>query len=234
MTLLEASRSAGPHASVCGGAPLFDLPCQDRAGLETLSPPRRRGDHSQVDRCPGECAPCLPAQALLPAHGRDYQQAAIHRAHRNRVRRDQGGRRSACARDTGRATCGHGVVIGSRNHALVHGQGPVALPVLDPQHTDFALTGARLDYVLDRPTAAVVYSCRGRAVTLFILPRSEAGTFAVRGTRNGYHMLAWGHAGLAYFAVSDAPFHELERLEARLVSLTEEGLSPRRCRPGAG
>jgi anti-sigma factor RsiW len=86
---------------------------------------------------------------------------------------------------------------------------PVSLPALaDPR---FALRGARIDYLDSQPVAVAALVCDGRWISLFIVPPGDAA--AVRGTRNGYHVVGWEDAGFAWFAVSDLGNETLEALQ---------------------
>ena len=77
---------------------------------------------------------------------------------------------------------------------------------------DFPLLGARVDYLLDRPAAALVYSRRKHRINLFILPSEQvSGPVSFEVTRNGYHILAWPQGDFAHYAVSDLNRDELRR-----------------------
>lgn len=73
----------------------------------------------------------------------------------------------------------------------------------------FPLQGGRLDYVAGHPAAALVYRRGGHFVNLFVWPATETKTTAqpdagTGSTANGYHIARWRHAGLSYWAVTDA------------------------------
>lgn len=75
-------------------------------------------------------------------------------------------------------------------------------PVTDLAAAGFPLVGGRLDYIANRPVAALVYHRAKHWINLFIWPSAEnaAGqTF----TRNGYHAIHWADSGMTYWAVSD-------------------------------
>jgi anti-sigma factor RsiW len=68
----------------------------------------------------------------------------------------------------------------------------------------FPLTGGRLDYVADRPAAALVYARRQHVINLFTWPADGGDVWPARPAgRQGFHVLAWRHGGMAYRAVSD-------------------------------
>ncbi|OAI54559.1 hypothetical protein AYO44_14695 [Planctomycetaceae bacterium SCGC AG-212-F19] len=85
-----------------------------------------------------------------------------------------------------------------------------------PQVPDLAkegypLTGGRLDYLADRPVAALVYSRRLHSINLFTWPAASDEATAVRGlARQGFHIRHWQRAGMTYWAVSDLAEPELD------------------------
>jgi anti-sigma factor RsiW len=81
----------------------------------------------------------------------------------------------------------------------------------------FALTGGRLDYLTDRPVAALVFQRRSHVINLFTWPaggdaETEAGVF----TRHGYHIRRWQRGGMVYWAISDLNDQELDDFVALL------------------
>ena len=82
--------------------------------------------------------------------------------------------------------------------------------VKDLSMQGFPLIGGRIDYVSDRPVAALVYQRRQHVINLFIWPSAtpDSDTEAVR---NGYHMVHWNSAGMAWWAVSDLSAGELRQ-----------------------
>ena len=76
--------------------------------------------------------------------------------------------------------------------------------VTDLASAGFALDGGRLDYVNERPVAAITYRHRLHVVNLFEWPaRGAADTKPVLQVRNGYSIVRWTQGGLDYWAVSD-------------------------------
>jgi anti-sigma factor RsiW len=73
-----------------------------------------------------------------------------------------------------------------------------------------------VDYLFDRPSAALVYGKQDKTVTVFVHPVLGANFVGMRGQRNSYHVLSWTDAKLAYFAISDLPARELDRFEEAL------------------
>jgi len=79
----------------------------------------------------------------------------------------------------------------------------------------FQLVGGRLDYVNGKRVAALVYRRRLHQVNVFVWP-SVAETAPTPVKINGYNLLAWSHAGMAYWAVSDLNEGELRELPSLL------------------
>jgi anti-sigma factor RsiW len=85
-----------------------------------------------------------------------------------------------------------------------------APPVVDLAEKGFPLIGGRLDYLENRPVAALIYQRRKHFINLFVWP---AGSDAARSTktitRQGYQLLHWVDSDLNYWAVSDINEKEL-------------------------
>jgi anti-sigma factor RsiW len=87
--------------------------------------------------------------------------------------------------------------------------------VLDLERQGFPLAGGRLDYVQERPVAALVYRRRQHVINLLTWPQSgEAPPKA--SVDHGYNLLHWTEGGMTYWAVSDLNAHELAELCALL------------------
>lgn len=87
--------------------------------------------------------------------------------------------------------------------------------VNDLRAEGFPLLGGRLDYLQNRPVAALVYGRQKHRINLFLWPTSEKTegkieTFAER----GYHLIHWNQAGMDYWAVSDVNAADLQRFAA--------------------
>jgi anti-sigma factor RsiW len=88
-------------------------------------------------------------------------------------------------------------------------------PVEDLNAQGFPLVGGRLDYLDNRPVAALVYQRRKHLINLFIWPSTEQATQKVV-MRQGYNLIHWAHSGMTYWAVSDLNYRELDEF-VRLV-----------------
>jgi len=93
-------------------------------------------------------------------------------------------------------------------------------PVDDLAPLGFQLVGGRLDYIGDRPVAALVYQRRQHTINVFVWPTSDTGepptyTRALR----GFQVRHWTRDGMSFWAVSDLNDMELGQfahdLEAR-------------------
>ncbi|MBV9748842.1 MAG: anti-sigma factor [Acetobacteraceae bacterium] len=85
-----------------------------------------------------------------------------------------------------------------------------APPVKDLKADGFPLVGGRLDYLANRPVAALVYQRRKHVIDLFVWP--DTGPLAhgtAEGSRNGYNFVRWHQDGMAFWAVSDLNAKEL-------------------------
>ena len=88
--------------------------------------------------------------------------------------------------------------------------------VVDLTDEGFPLTGGRLDYLDNRPVAALVYQRRKHIINLFVWPSPEAsGDHNAPSTRSGFTIVHWTEQGLGYWAVSDLAADELREF-ARL------------------
>jgi len=83
------------------------------------------------------------------------------------------------------------------------------VPDLSPQ--GYALSGGRLDYLADRPVAALVYYRGLHAINLFTWSAANDEEKAVQGlARQGFHIRHWQRSGMTYWAVSDLNDQELD------------------------
>ena len=83
--------------------------------------------------------------------------------------------------------------------------------VKDLAAADFPLVGGRLDYIDNRPVAALVFSRRQHLINLFTWPSNrEKGQKVQTLGQQGYHVIHWTQAGMEYWAVSDLNEQELQ------------------------
>lgn len=79
-----------------------------------------------------------------------------------------------------------------------------APPVLDLTTQGFPLVGGRLDYLTNRPVAALVYRHRQHLIHLFVWPALDRPDSAPRFlTRQGYQVIYWSDTAMHYWAISD-------------------------------
>lgn len=219
-TLLEGSRSAGiPHASVCGGRGrcstcrvrivegLGSLPAA--AGAEAIT---LRSIEAPLNiRLACQIRPSTPLTVAIVSHpatpgppqGDFLEMKEIVAAH---VRAGLDDRLVEFASSDPVAVA-----------EWVEQKIAAAVPVRNLEPQGYVLQGARLDYLLDQPTAALAYVRQKHPISLFVLPSTGDQSVAMRGQRNGYHVLAWTSGGFDHLAVSDLPARELDRLEAALL-----------------
>jgi len=86
-----------------------------------------------------------------------------------------------------------------------------APPVPDLTAQGFPLIGGRLDYLDDRPVAALVYKRQQHVINLFVWPApSGAARPESAVTRHGYNLVQWTSAGITYWAISTLNAPEME------------------------
>jgi anti-sigma factor RsiW len=90
-------------------------------------------------------------------------------------------------------------------------------PVKDLADQGFPLVGGRLDYLHNRPVAALLYQRRKHSINLFIWPTASGSEPATKKVKiKGYTMFKWTSSGMTYWAVSDLNDTELQEF-VRLV-----------------
>jgi anti-sigma factor RsiW len=86
----------------------------------------------------------------------------------------------------------------------------------------YPLVGGRLDYLDQRPVAALVYQRRQHLINLFIWPvsvgREETSGYLAR---QGYHFIHWVQSDTNYWAVSDLNQEELNEFAALVKERSE-------------
>ena len=87
-----------------------------------------------------------------------------------------------------------------------------------PEVKDFAaqgfpLIGGRLDYLMDRRVAALVYGRRQHVINVFTWPAGPASISQNQFSRNGYHAVHWSHGSMTFWAVSDVALSDLTQFK---------------------
>ena len=94
-------------------------------------------------------------------------------------------------------------------------------PVDDLTAQGFPLIGGRLDYVNDRPVAALVYRHRLHVINLFVWPRANGHEQKPRALmRQGYNLLHWTRRGMEFWAVSDLNEAELKQFVDEISAMS--------------
>jgi anti-sigma factor RsiW len=83
-----------------------------------------------------------------------------------------------------------------------------APPVKDLKAEQFPLLGGRLDYLNNRPVAAMVYGSDKHLIDLYVWP-GTGDQIAGTATRAGYNTVHWSENGMEFWAVSDLEAHKL-------------------------
>jgi anti-sigma factor RsiW len=87
-----------------------------------------------------------------------------------------------------------------------------APPVKDLASAGFPLRGGRLDYIRERPVAALVYQRDKHIIDLFAWPAAgEAKPEAEFTEHNGYNVLHWVENNIDLWAVSDVAPEQLHK-----------------------
>jgi len=91
----------------------------------------------------------------------------------------------------------------------------------------FVLAGGRLDYLGNRPVAALVYRRRQHVINLFTWPTSQPDLAIGAFDQQGYHAFHWTRSHVTYWAASDLNLEELrpEGLQFRCKRTRRTGLA---------
>ena len=94
-------------------------------------------------------------------------------------------------------------------------------PVVDLMQQGYPLVGGRLDYIGDRPVAALVYRRRLHTINLFVRPappNASASPSTIR--RHSYNIVHWMAGDLDYWAVSDVDPGDLALFHQQFAKAT--------------
>lgn len=220
MTLLEVSRANGiPHASLCGGRARCAT-CRVRVdkGLEDLGPPSmaeaialRSIEAAPNVRLACQIRPKAPLTVMVLLRPDTPGPSVLDFLEVKEV-----------AAAHVRAVAGAGMVDnGSTDpdelQAWLSAKAAYRLEVDDLARSNFSLAGGRVDYLLDKPVATLVYGHANHPISLFVLPAKVDDPIAVRGTKHGTNVVGWSDGQFAYFAASDLPREDLDKLESVLI-----------------
>jgi anti-sigma factor RsiW len=86
----------------------------------------------------------------------------------------------------------------------------VAPPVPDLSSEGFSLVGGRIDYVLGKPVAAIVYRTGGHLINLFVAQGADAEHGARLATLQGVNVDLWSEKGFNLCAAGDVSGEELD------------------------
>jgi mycothiol system anti-sigma-R factor len=96
-----------------------------------------------------------------------------------------------------------------------------AVPVVDLSSEGFPLIGGRLDYLDNRPVAALVYGRRKHFINLFVWPAASDEAKAPKTiTHEGYQLLHWADSDFNYWAVSDVNISDLQLFKQQFETRT--------------
>jgi len=89
-------------------------------------------------------------------------------------------------------------------------------PVYDFAGRGFPLIGGRLDYLGERPVAALVYGRRQHIISVFVWPADSRTEGPAAATRRGYHLLHWTNRQYTFWVASDLGVVELREFSGLL------------------
>jgi anti-sigma factor RsiW len=99
----------------------------------------------------------------------------------------------------------------------------VAPPVPDLTSQGFNLIGGRIDYVLGKAVAAIVYRRSDHVINLFVAQGAEAEQSARVETMQGFNVELWSEKGLNLCAVGDVSAEELQDFRRKFEAAAWSG-----------
>lgn len=106
-------------------------------------------------------------------------------------------------------------VVSSDQHTVkpwFDGKLDLAPPVVDLTAQGFPLVGGRLDYLDQRPVAALVYRYKQHIINLFVWTQQSGGIApSPPADIHGYHVRHWRHGDFTFWAVSDVETSALDQ-----------------------
>jgi len=94
-------------------------------------------------------------------------------------------------------------------------------PVTDLASAGFPLIGGRLDYLNNRPVAALIYRRDKHVINVFVWPAEQTSSSSVPiKTQQGYQVVRWSRAGMNFWAISDLESGQLAQFAELLKSST--------------
>lgn len=117
-------------------------------------------------------------------------------------------------------------VVSSDEHTVkpwFNGKLDFSPPVQDLASVGFPLVGGRLDYLDNRPVAALVYQHSPHVINLFIWPSpGSPNTSTAIEMRQGYYLAHWTSSGMTFWAVTDLNESEFQQF----VRLAQSQVTP--------
>jgi anti-sigma factor RsiW len=98
-----------------------------------------------------------------------------------------------------------------------------APPVPDLTSQGFNLVGGRIDYVLGKPVAAIVYRRSGHLINLFVAQGAEVQRNARVATMQGVNVDLWSENGFNLCAVANVSADELEEFRTKFEAVAWAG-----------
>ena len=87
----------------------------------------------------------------------------------------------------------------------------------------YSLIGCRLDYLDQRPVAAMVYQHRKHVINLFVWPDKTFDNAQQRSmSRLGYQIIHWTQSGMRYWVISDTDIRDLNEFKLLLIAQIEQ------------